>query len=167
MRPKSVTRSVLFVRGGFDGGQTRCSGRCTHGVADVDAWNQYTWGSTVIDIQCCKNRRGLRNASLRREVPRFQPKTDLQQERNAGAHLNPGFAVRGTRSHAALLNNEQGGAARERIQGSFQRAWPFPLGVSRVLCKRPSVVFGDGALGKGAFPLPQPISVEAGCAFIA
>jgi hypothetical protein len=40
-------------------------------------------------------------------------------------------------------------------------------GVSRVLCKRPSVVLGDGALGKGAFPLPQPISVEAGCAFIA
>jgi hypothetical protein len=28
-------------------------------------------------------------------------------------------------------------------------------------------VFGDGVQGKGAVPLPLPISVEAGCAFIA
>ena len=80
-------------------------------------WRMLTLGTNthgaVIDIQCCKNRRGLRNASLRREVPRFQPKTDLQQERNAGAHLNPGFAARGTRSLAALLYNEQGSGAGE------------------------------------------------------
>jgi hypothetical protein len=40
-------------------------------------------------------------------------------------------------------------------------------GVSRVLCKRPRFVFGDGVPGKGAVPLPRPISVEVGCAFIA
>src|SRR5882762_7968219 len=39
--------------------------------------------------------------------------------------------------------------------------------VSRLLCKRPSFVFGDGVPGKGAVPLPRPISVEVGCAFIA
>ena|SRR5882762_3671504 len=41
------------------------------------------------------------------------------------------------------------------------------LVVSRLLCKRPSFVFGDGVPGKGAVPLPRPISVEVGCAFIA
>ena len=41
------------------------------------------------------------------------------------------------------------------------------VGVSRVLCKRPRFVFGDGAPGKGAVPLPRPISVEVGCSFIA
>ena len=40
-------------------------------------------------------------------------------------------------------------------------------GVSRLLCKRPRFVFGDGVPGKGAVPLPRPISVEVGCAFIA
>jgi hypothetical protein len=40
-------------------------------------------------------------------------------------------------------------------------------GVSRLLCKRPSFVFGDGVQGKGAVPLPLPISVEVGCEFIA
>ncbi len=33
---------------------------------------------------------------------------------------------------------------------------PDLRGVSRLLCKRPGFVFGDGALGKGAFPLPSP-----------
>jgi len=42
-----------------------------------------------------------------------------------------------------------------------------PQVVSRLLCKRPSFVFGDGVPGKGAVPLPRPISVEVGCAFIA
>ena len=36
-------------------------------------------------------------------------------------------------------------------------------GVSRLLCKRPSFVFGDGVPGKGAVSLPRPISVEVGC----
>ncbi len=40
-------------------------------------------------------------------------------------------------------------------------------GVSRLLCKRPSFVFGDGVQGKGAVPLPLPISVEVRCGFIA
>ena len=40
-------------------------------------------------------------------------------------------------------------------------------GVSRLLCKRPSFVFGDGVPGKGAVSLPRPISVEVGCSFIA
>jgi hypothetical protein len=31
--------------------------------------------------------------------------------------------------------------------------------VSRVLCKRPGFVCGDGVQGKGAVPLPLPISV--------
>jgi hypothetical protein len=29
------------------------------------------------------------------------------------------------------------------------------LGVSRLLCKRPGFVFGDGVPGKGAVPLPR------------
>ena len=40
-------------------------------------------------------------------------------------------------------------------------------GVSRLLCKRPRLFLGDGVPGKGAIPLPRPISVEVGCAFIA
>jgi hypothetical protein len=39
--------------------------------------------------------------------------------------------------------------------------------VSRFLCKRPGFVFGDGVPGKGAVPLPRPISVEVGRTFIA
>ena len=44
---------------------------------------------------------------------------------------------------------------------------PLQAGVSRLLCKRPSFVFGDGVPGKGAVSLPRPISVEVGCSFIA
>jgi hypothetical protein len=30
------------------------------------------------------------------------------------------------------------------------------MGVSRVLCKRPGFVFGDGVRGRGQFPFPGP-----------
>jgi Resolvase, N terminal domain len=43
---------------------------------------------------------------------------------------------------------------------------PAAVGVSRLLCKRPGFVFGDGVPGKGAVSLPRPISVETGRAFI-
>jgi len=43
----------------------------------------------------------------------------------------------------------------------------WETGVSRVLCKRPRFVFGDGVPGKGAVSLPRLISVEVGCTFIA
>ena len=54
----------------------------------------------------------------------------------------------------AELRNE--GQVEEAVRGTIR----LTPGVSRLLCKRPSFVFGDGAPGKGAVPLPRPISVE-------
>ena len=69
-------------------------------------------------------------------------------------HISTSFVVRQNWSVRTSMRRYT------RLSNGFSRKLENHEVCPRLLCKQPSFVFGDGVPGKGAVPLPRPISVE-------